>query len=125
MKKINVKLKDNGQIIRIQVKATNRISTKSEKADKKNSFYIILTVICSVAALVYIGLSIMGIKNNWAESSGDNILRILKSILYLLIPIGCGVTALFINRFKTSDKLAVLSLIIALASFIMNTADKL
>lgn len=125
MKKINVKLKDNGQIIRIQVKATNRISTKSEKADKKNSFYIILTVICSVAALVYIGLSIMGIKNNLAESSGDNILRILKSILYLLIPIGCGVTALFINRFKTSDKLAVLSLIIALASFIMNTADKL
>lgn len=107
--------------IRIYMMASNCVSTQSEKADKKDSFYVILTVICFVAALVYLGLSIIGIIKNWSESSGDNTLRILRSVLYFLIPVACGVAALFINKFKTSDKLSILSLIIALASFITST----
>ena len=122
MKKIRIRLKSNEENIRIHVKVKNGTS---EKNGKENTAYKLMTVVFFLVAAIFLVFSIIDTIINWSEAAKDIFYYILKYILYFSIPIICGITTILIKRFKTSDKLSILGLIIALTTFIISIADNM
>lgn len=114
---------NNTKSINITIEGKDSYKVKVKRINKTEQYYKWLSIIVFVFALVYAGLSIYGIVNNWSNNNANKTLKIIKSILYIMIPISGGVTALFINRFKTSDKISILALVVALTSLITSTVQ--
>lgn len=112
---------DNAKSINVTVKGQGCYKLKVKKATRKSRFYTALSIVFFAAAVLYAVIAVLGICKNWSGNGFDNTSKILESALYTIIPISCGVTALFISKFKTSDRISILSLVIALASLIIST----